>query len=177
MKVIIGAVLNFMFNEIISHFPCHWIRKLFLRSINKRISKSSTVLMHTKLMNFWDLEIGEHCIINQHVLLDCRRYKVKMADCVDIGPYTRIWTLGHDPDGPNHDLKGADVIIESHVWIASGVTILPGVTLGRGSVIASGAIVTKSTEELSIYGGNPAKFIKKRNNNLDYVPHYSPMLD
>ena len=42
------------------------------------------------------------------------------------------------------------------------VVSLPGVTVGEGAVIAAGAVVTKQCDEFSIYGGNPAKVIKKR---------------
>lgn len=177
MKRILGALLNFIYNEFVTHLPCHWLRKTYLRSLNKNIHKSVTILMHTRLLNFWDLEIGQNCVINQYVLLDCRQYKIRINDNVDIGPYSRIWTLGHDPDGENHDLMGADVTIQSHVWIASGATILPGVTLAVGSVVASCSVVTKSTLPKSVVAGNPAKFIRERQNPLRYIPRYTPLFD
>jgi acetyltransferase-like isoleucine patch superfamily enzyme len=40
--------------------------------------------------------------------------------------------------------------------------ICPGVTIGEGSIVAMGSVVTKDVEALSVVGGNPAKFIKKR---------------
>ena len=33
--------------------------------------------------------------------------------------------------------------------------------IGDNSVIAAGSVVTKDVPENSVYGGNPAKFIKK----------------
>ena len=36
-----------------------------------------------------------------------------------------------------------------------------GVTIGEGAVVA-GAVVTKDVEPWTVVGGNPAKFIKKR---------------
>ena len=52
--------------------------------------------------------------------------------------------------------------IGSDCWIGVGSTILKGVNIGDGSVIAAGSIVTKSIPSFEIWGGNPAKFIKKR---------------
>ena len=52
--------------------------------------------------------------------------------------------------------------IEDLVWIGFHCYILPGVRLGRGSLIGTASVVTHSTEPFSIYGGNPAKFIKNR---------------
>ena len=37
-----------------------------------------------------------------------------------------------------------------------------GVTIGTGSIIGATASLYKSTEDWSVYGGNPAKFLKKR---------------
>lgn len=57
-------------------------------------------------------------------------------------------------------MKG--IVIEDDVWIGSGVTILDGVHIGKGSVIAAGATVTGDVQAMSIYGGIPAKLLKKR---------------
>ena len=51
------------------------------------------------------------------------------------------------------------------VWIGSGDIILPGVNIGDNSVIAAGSVVTKDVPENCLYGGNPAKFIKKNEFN------------
>ena len=51
------------------------------------------------------------------------------------------------------------------VWIGSGAIVLPGVTIGDNSVIGAGSVVTKDVPENCVYGGNPAKLIKKN----DYV--------
>lgn len=172
-----GSLLNYLFNDIITHVPVHSLRKLFLRLFNKKIHPSAVILMHTRILNFWNLSIGDGVIINQHCVLDCRRHAIKIAPHTDIGPYTRIWTLGHNPDSETHALYGGDVEIGHHVWIASGVTILPGVRIGEGAVIAAAAVIHKSVEPMSIVGGNPAKLIRKRNNPLTYSIGYKPFLE
>jgi acetyltransferase-like isoleucine patch superfamily enzyme len=53
------------------------------------------------------------------------------------------------------------IIIDDGSTDGSGVTLLPGVTIGKRAVIAAGSVVTKSVEAESIYGGVPAKFIKR----------------
>lgn len=42
------------------------------------------------------------------------------------------------------------------------VTIIAVVVIGDGAIIAANSIVVKSVEPYTIYGGNPAKIIKKR---------------
>jgi acetyltransferase-like isoleucine patch superfamily enzyme len=39
--------------------------------------------------------------------------------------------------------------------------ILKGVTVGKYSIVAAGSIVTKSIPPNEIWGGNPAKFIRR----------------
>lgn len=177
MNRILGAILNYLYNGLITHIPIHALRLNFLRLFNKNISKSAVVLMHTRILNFWKVRIGERTVVNQHCLLDCRVYKILIEADVDIGPYTRIWTLGHKPDSAYHELYGGDVTVHHHAWIASGVTILPNISIGKGAVVAASSVVTRNVDDLNIVGGNPAKFIRMRGNNLEYKLDYKPLFE
>ena len=53
------------------------------------------------------------------------------------------------------------IIIEDGTWIGARSIILPGVVIGKGCVIAAGSVVIKDCEPNFLYGGNPAKKIKK----------------
>ncbi|MCB8816124.1 Vat family streptogramin A O-acetyltransferase [Desulfosporosinus shakirovi] len=55
-----------------------------------------------------------------------------------------------------------DTVIGNDVWIGQNVTIMPGVKIGDGAIIAANSTVVKNIEPYTIYGGNPARFIKKR---------------
>lgn len=55
-----------------------------------------------------------------------------------------------------------DVVIGNDVWIGYSVIILSGVTIADGAVITAGAVITKNVGPYEVWGGNPAKFIKKR---------------
>lgn len=177
MNRILGSILNYLYNDIITHIPIHQFRLFFLRLFNKNISSSAVILMHSRFLNFWKLRIGARTVINQFCLLDCRKYAVVLEEDVDIGPYTKIWTLGHQPDSPAHELYGGNVEIRHHAWIASGVTILPKIIIGKGAVVSASSVVTKNVEELHIVGGNPAEFIRMRKNELKYSLTYSPLLE
>jgi putative colanic acid biosynthesis acetyltransferase WcaF len=176
-NLLAGAFLNYFYNNLLTHFPSHFIRKTFLRIFNKKIDPSAVILMHSRFLNFWEMEIGPRVVINQYCLLDCRKFKIKIAHDTDIGPYTKIWTLGHLPDSETHDLYGGDVIVDHHVWIASNVTVLPNLTINAGAILAASSVVHKSVDELDIVVGNPGKAIKKRNNPLIYKLNYNPIFE
>ncbi|HSN49376.1 MAG TPA: acyltransferase, partial [Flavobacterium sp.] len=56
----------------------------------------------------------------------------------------------------------AKITIEDDVWIGTSCVLLQGITIGKGSIIAAGSVVNKSIPEYEIWGGIPARFIKKR---------------
>ena len=72
----------------------------------------------------------------------------------------RDWIKGPQYKNWNH-VKHSPILIQNKCWIGFNSIISKGVSLGEGTVIASGSVVTKSTEAYSVYGGNPASFIKK----------------
>ncbi|MBL9029528.1 MAG: CatB-related O-acetyltransferase [Caedimonas sp.] len=60
-----------------------------------------------------------------------------------------------------HKRKG-DTVIGNDVWIGAEALIMPGVKIADGAVIAARAVVTKNVDPYEIWGGNPARLIKKR---------------
>lgn len=63
-----------------------------------------------------------------------------------------------NPDFPNH----GNTIVGNDVWIGYSATFMPGVHIGDGAIIGTNALVTKDVGPYEIWGGNPAKLIRKR---------------
>lgn len=115
--------------------------------------------------------LGNNVSIGADANFICSKAKVIINNNVMFGPHVFIITGGHRMDVigkymidvkeklPEND---QDVIIEEDVWIGANVIILKGVTIGKGSIVAAGSVVTKSIDSYSIYGGVPAKKIRKR---------------
>ena len=87
---------------------------------------------------------------------------IYIGDGTFIGHNVVLATLNHDLN-PNSrgDMWPKPIHLGKKVWIGSGAIVLPGVTIGDNSVIDAGSVVTKNVPENSVYGGNPAKLIKK----------------
>lgn len=69
------------------------------------------------------------------------------------------------PDKFKREIKKA-IVIGRHSIVGTNSLIFPGVVLAEGTSVGALSIVTKSTEEWSIYVGNPAKRIKARKRDL-----------
>ncbi|MBR1735292.1 MAG: CatB-related O-acetyltransferase [Alphaproteobacteria bacterium] len=69
---------------------------------------------------------------------------------------------GYEKESPQAYHRKGDTTIGNDVWIGYESVIIPGVQIADGAVIASCSVVTKNVGLYEIWGGNPAKFIKKR---------------
>ena len=58
---------------------------------------------------------------------------------------------------------GHDIVVGKNVWIATNAMVIGPCTIGDDCVIAAGAVVTKDCEPGWMYGGVPAKKIRKVN--------------
>ena len=55
------------------------------------------------------------------------------------------------------------IIVEDHCYIGAGTTILMGVKLGKSSFVAAKSLVIRNVNPFTMFGGIPAKEIKKIN--------------
>lgn len=94
-----------------------------------------------------EIRIGSKCLIAQ------------MVSIVASNHSTEVGTPMMDQDWSTSPVS---VNIGDDVWIGAGATVLPGSTIGSGAVIAAGAVVRGSVPALEIWGGVPARFIRKR---------------
>ena len=100
--------------------------------------------------------------------------KIEIGNYVSIGGGCKIWDTDFHSINPvlrrhtggNH-IKTAPIIIGDYAFIGGDVLILKGVNIGKNSVVAAGSVVTKSIPSNEVWGGNPAKFLKKNNYIID----------
>ena len=110
--------------------------------------------------NFLNVEIGKFCCISDNVIIGGAAHPMHFVSMSSV-------FLSHK-DSSKIKLGNLDyfpkikTIIGNDVWIGQGVFIKSGVNIGDGAIIATNSTVVKNVEPYTIYGGNPAKFIKKR---------------
>lgn len=108
-----------------------------------------------------------------HVIL-CSRSEIKIEDNVLLGAGVKIFD--HDFHSINYeqrvenediDVKTKPVLVKEGAFIGAYSIILKGVTVGRHSVIGAGAVVTKDIPDNEVWVGNPAKCIRKLEDNTE----------
>jgi len=176
IKLAIGSILSYTYNEILGKLPSRTIRKTFLQAYLASLGDATSIQMNCRFLNGRKVYFGDRNVINFGCLFDGRHYKIQTGNDVSIGPEATILTLGHDPQSPEFADKGGDVIIGNHVWIAYRAIILPGITIGEGAVVGAGSVVTTDIPPYTIVAGNPARVIKDRNATLFPLKEYNPWL-
>lgn len=100
------------------------------------------------------------------VLICCQK-SVQIGSHVGLGANVTIYDNDSHPINPYERIVGSHSVetsrpvqIDDYAWIGANAMILKGVHIGRGAVIGAGSVVTKDVPELTVYAGNPAKFVK-----------------
>jgi chloramphenicol O-acetyltransferase type B len=73
----------------------------------------------------------------------------------------------YDRIAPKAYKSKGDTVIGNDVWIGAEALIMPGVRIGDGAVIGTRSLVTKNVGPYEIWGGSPAKLIKRRFGDQD----------
>lgn len=171
MKDILSRLLHLFYNSIISIFPSHDIRNMFIKIMGGVVGKSRIDLsVHIRRIS--RLHIGDYSHINRECILDAAG-GLTVGNSVSISYRCNIMSGGHDMNSKNFEGRHLPIIIEDYVWIGVGATVLGGVTIGKGAVVAAGAVVTKNVEPYTVVGGTPAIIIGKRSSHL-YYKCYNP---
>ncbi|EGU46738.1 maltose O-acetyltransferase [Vibrio ichthyoenteri ATCC 700023] len=109
------------------------------------------------------VSIGHHTFINMNAtMLDGA--PITIGDHVLIGPNAQFYTASHSLDYRSRrkwETLCLPIVVEDDVWIGGNVVINQGVTIGARSVIAANSVVNKNVEPDCLYGGTPAKLIRR----------------
>ena len=115
----------------------------------------------------YNIELGERVYFNFNcVILDVM--KVAIGDRLLAGPGVHIYTATHPIDAAARraGLEYAKpVSIGTDVWIGGGAILCPGIRVGDRAVIAAGSVVTASVPDDVVVAGNPARIIRKIEEN------------
>jgi acetyltransferase-like isoleucine patch superfamily enzyme len=108
------------------------------------------------------ISIGNDVLISDNVhIVDTNSHEINAVERAK--GFIKMLDEGHPKKKGNILTKSIEIC--DNAWISFNVTILKGVTIGRGAIVGAGSVVTKDVPEFCLVAGNPAKIIKKLNND------------
>jgi acetyltransferase-like isoleucine patch superfamily enzyme len=106
-----------------------------------------------------DSSVGYGSVIVAHEKINIEE-KCSIAEMVVI----RDQNHGYGKQGALIEEQGFEtspIYISRNVWIGSKASVLKGVTIGENAVIAASAVITKNVPAEEVWGGIPARLLKK----------------
>lgn len=123
-----------------------------------------------------DALIGENCNICSHCFIEndvkignnvtvkCGVYLwdgITIEDNVQIGPNVTFTNDKYPRAKQAFELHRT--LVKKNASIGAGSVILGGITIGKNAMIGAGSVVTKDIPDNELWFGNPAKYIRKIN--------------
>lgn len=158
--------IKFVYATSIRIWNIFWdfTRGLLYSPAFKKVGRDIYIAKNVSFGGIYNIEIGHHVSINQ----GCNLYGdfgIKIGNYVRLSPYVQLYSANYIlKKGQNYGengKKGKEIVIGNNVWIGSGSVVLPGVKIGDNSVIGALSLVNKDIPSEEIWGGAPAKFIRK----------------
>lgn len=114
-------------------------------------------------------EFGDHLVIGRFCqlasgvkfIMGPANHRLSSATTHPFNVFGGAWTKNTPPHMDQLPRKG-DTVVGNDVWIGRESVVMPGVKIGDGAIIAAYSVVVKEVPAYTVYGGNPARFIKER---------------
>ena len=142
------------------------IRYGILKNLAQQCGDNVAVDVGVFLINPEKMSFGSNVSINPMSYLTGTG-GLSIGDNVSIAHRVTIMTATHNYDNISVPIKQQGitykpVVIEDNVWIGANVVIVAGCTVHSGAIIGANSVVTKEVHSNEVWGGVPAKYIKKR---------------
>ncbi|MDE1190772.1 MAG: hypothetical protein PW786_01300 [Arachidicoccus sp.] len=160
IKRFIWQIVSFLLFRPFALPIFHKWRIFLLRCFGAVIGKGCIVHASAYIPAPWNLIIGEKTAIGPEVKLHIG--KTILGNKVTISQRSYLCSATHEINSINTPFAAGTIIVKDFAWVAAEAFIMSNITIGEGAIVGARAAVFKNVEPWTVVGGNPAKFIKKR---------------
>jgi putative colanic acid biosynthesis acetyltransferase WcaF len=141
--------------------PFSWLKVWLLKRFGAKIGKQVRIKPGVKIKFPWQLDVRDYVWIGEEVWID-NLAKIVIEDHVCISQAVYLCTGNHNWKSERFDLITKEIHLETGCWLAARTNVAPGVKIGAGAILTLGSTAVSNLEPMTIYAGNPAIAIKKR---------------
>ena len=141
--------------------PFSRVRVFFLKIFGAKVGVGLVIKPNVNIKYPWKLEIGNNVWIGEQVWID-NLGEVKIGDNVCLSQGAMLLCGNHNYKKVEFDLVVREINLEEGVWIGAHSVVCPGVSCKSHSILAVNSVAVQTLEPYTIYQGNPAKELRKR---------------
>lgn len=144
-----------------SFHSAYRFRRALLRCFGAKVGRGVLVRPTVRVEIPWNLEIGDDSALGDFAIVYSLG-RVTIGRLTIVSQYAHLCAGTHDHTRRTFPLIRAPITLGDDVWVAADAFVGPGVTVGDRSIVAARATVVKDVPPDQVVGGNPARFIKRR---------------
>lgn len=132
-----------------------------MRLFGANIGKNVIIKPGVNIKYPWKLKVGNQCWIGEGVWID-NLDQVIIEDNVCLSQGSFLLCGNHNFNKTSFNLMIAPINIKQGSWIGAKAIVGPGVTIKSHAVLSMGSVTSKDLNSYTIYRGNPAQPVGKR---------------
>lgn len=153
--VVQGTVFRFSFPTWYRY------RVVLLRLFGAEVHMSAHIRRTAKFECPWNVKVGANTAIGDHAIIYALG-PITIGRRVSVSQYAHLCAGTHDFSKADLPLVRPPVTLEDDAWLGTDTFVGPGVTMRQGSLLGARGSAFKDLEAWHVYGGNPAKMLRKR---------------
>jgi putative colanic acid biosynthesis acetyltransferase WcaF len=159
-KVLTWFFINYFIFDSVLPWP-YKLKVVLLRLFGAKVGKGLVIKVKVRVKYPWRLVIGDNCWLGESVWID-NLENVSIGSNVCISQGAMLLTGNHDYTRIDFPYRLGKIVLDDGVWIGAQSVVCPGITCKSHAILTVNSVATKTLEPWSIYMGNPAIFIRKR---------------
>ncbi len=161
IKIIFWYFVNILFlqNPLL---PFSGLKIFLLKLFGAKIGRNVLIKQSIRVKYPWKLQIGNNVWIGEDVWID-NLDDVVIGDNVCLSQGAMLLCGNHNFKKTTFDLIVGKIILEEGTWIGAKSVVCGGITCSSHSVLSVNSVASKNLNSYTIYRGNPAKEVAKRN--------------
>ncbi|MEL6673301.1 MAG: WcaF family extracellular polysaccharide biosynthesis acetyltransferase [Bacteroidota bacterium] len=137
------------------------LKVFLLRLFGAKVGQGVIIKPRVNIKFPWKLSIGDHTWIGEGVWID-NLEPITIGRSVCLSQGALLLPGSHDHRLVSFDYKSAGIVLEDGVWIAARAMVGKGVVCKSHAILGMNSVAEKDLEPYTIYKGNPAVPVRKR---------------